>query len=296
MTGIKLKLSMQARHVAEAYSFIGLWIVGFFAFLAVPIARSLYYSFHELQVTPDGLVATFTGMSNYRTAFTTDVNFVPALLKTVGIMLLQVPLILVFAMFAALLMNRHMRGRMLFRAIFFLPVIITSGAILERLQQLEALALPMTESDGLDILYKMLPEGLVIPVMQSLDSLSLVMWGAGVQIVIFIAALQTIPSSLYEAAKCDGATPWESYWKITFPMIVPMVLVNTLFSMMESFTHMNNEVLAYIFGVTFERIQFGYASALGWIYFVCMFVAIVLVLYLFRGGKRDEGRMSERRG
>ncbi len=102
------------------------------------------------------------------------------------------------------------------------------------------------------------------------------------QILIFLAGLQTISVSLYEAAKCDGATAWESFWKITFPMIMPMMLVNTLFSIVSSFTKADNQIMSHILNVVFKTNDFGYGSAMGWIYFVFIFMVLGLVFLLFR--------------
>ena len=107
------------------------------------------------------------------------------------------------------------------------------------------------------------------------------MWDSGVQILIFLAGLQTISVSLYEAAKCDGATAWESFWKITFPMIMPMMLVNTLFSIVSSFTKADNQIMSHILNVVFKNNDFGYGSAMGWIYFVFIFLVLGLVFLLF---------------
>jgi len=105
-----------------------------------------------------------------------------------------------------------------------------------------------------------------------------------VQILIFLAGLQTIPASLYEAAKCDGATPWESFWKITFPMLMPMIFVNTLYSIVNSFTKTDNQMMNHIITNVFRNNEYAYGSAMGWIYFVIVFFIIGLVFLLFRRG------------
>jgi len=277
------KLSMRARHVLEGYSFISLWVVGFLLFLAVPFGQSLYYSFNQMQLTNQGLVATYNGIQYYREAFTLDVEFVPKLLSTVTTMVVHVPLIIVFAMFSALLLNRPFRGRMAFRSIFFLPVIIASGTVLQKLLDQGAATLPIfVQYDLARILSQYVPGEVLLPLLRMADSLTLVMWDSGVQILIFLAGLQSISPSLYEAAKCDGATPWESFWKITFPMITPMILVNILFSIVNSFTKVNNAVMEYIHAVAFKENNYGYGAALGWIYFAIIFAVILLVMLLFR--------------
>jgi len=277
------KMSMRTRHVLEGYSFISLWVVGFLLFLAVPFGQSLYYSFNQMQLTNQGLVANYHGVEYYRQAFTLDVEFVPKLMSTVSTMVIHVPLIIVFAMFSALLLNRPFRGRMVFRSIFFLPVIIASGMVLQKLLEQGAATLPIfVQYDLARVLSQYVPGEVLLPLLRMADSLTLVMWDSGVQILIFLAGLQSISPSLYEAAKCDGATPWESFWKVTFPMITPMILVNMLFSIVNSFTKVNNSVMEYINAVAFKENNYGYGAALGWIYFAIIFVIILFVMFLFR--------------
>jgi oligogalacturonide transport system permease protein len=279
----RMRLNMRTRHYVEGYSFIAIWVIGFLLFLAIPLARSLYYSFHKMVITKTGLQASYIGLKNFRDAFTTDVDFVPRLISTISSMLLQLPLILIFAMFGAILLNRPIWGRTMFRGIFFLPVIIASGAVLQKLIDSRATTMPIfAQYDLFSILIQYVPAQILLPLLQALDALTLVMWDSGVQILIFLAGLQSISISLYEAAKCDGATPWESFWKITFPMITPMILVNTLFSIVNSFTKVNNRVMQYISDAVFKKTNYGYAAALGWVYFLIIFLIILLVFFLFR--------------
>ena len=129
-----------------------------------------------------------------------------------------------------------------------------------------------------------------MPLLTMLDSLTVSMWDSGVPILIFLAGLQSISINLYEAAKVDGATAWESFWKVTFPMIKPMILVNILFCIVNSFTKANNEVMDYLIKtVMFGKLDYGYGSALGWIYFVVIFIIIGLVLFFFRDSIKEKG-------
>ncbi|KRE44836.1 carbohydrate ABC transporter permease [Paenibacillus sp. Soil522] len=290
--GKKLGLSMRGRHIFEGYSFISIWIVGFLLFMVIPLGKSLYYSLNNLEVTKEGLKASYTGLTHYRAAFTTDIDFVPLLQSTVTTMLSQVPLILIFAMFSALLLNRQFRGRTLFRGIFFLPVIIASGAILRELLEQGAAQLPIFyQYDLYGKLNAFIPDSILEPLLQYADSLTLVMWDSGVQILIFIAGLQTISPALYEAAKCDGATKWESFWKITFPMIMPMMFVNTLYSVVNSFTKTDNQIMNHIMNNVFKTNNYAYGSAMGWIYFIVISVVLAVVFFIFRKSlSATEGR------
>jgi len=287
------RLNMRRRNFVEGYSFVAIWIIGFFLFMAMPLGMSLYYSFQHLTPSGQGLIAEYAGAYYYISAFTKDVNFLPLLRTTVVTMLYQVPLILIFAMFSALLLNQKFRGRFLFRGIFFLPVIIASGAILRELLEQGAAQIPIfSQSDLIFALNDFMPTGILMPLLEFADQLLLVMWDSGVQILIFLAGLQTIPASLYEAAKCDGATPWESFWKITFPMLMPMIFVNTLYSIVNSFTKTDNQMMNHIIENVFRNNEYAYGSAMGWIYFVIVFFIIGLVFLLFR---RSLANAEERR-
>lgn len=286
------KVSMRARYIMEGYSFISLWLVGFFLFMALPLGRSLYYSFQDLKMSKGGLIATGVGAKHYRAAFTTDVNFVPLLKNTMVAMLTQVPLILIFSIFCALLLNRNIIGKTFFRGVFFLPVIIASGVILRKLMDQGAANLPIFYNQDLyDKLNAFIPGDVLETLLKYAESLTLVMWDSGVQILIFLAGLQTISVQLYEAAKCDGATKWESFWKITFPMLMPMIFVNTLFSIVNSFTKADNEIMSHILNVVFKNNDFGYGSAMGWIYFAIIFIVLGIVFAIFsKALSATEGR------
>lgn len=280
---MKFKMNMRIRHILEGYSFIIIWIVGFLAFMAIPLGQSIYYSFQKLSPSKNGLIADFVGLEHFRAAFTVDVQFLPLLQSTFTNMLTHVPLVLIFSIASALLLNRTFRGRMVFRGIFFLPVIIASGSTLKKLMEQGAANLPIFMNYDL---YRMLrlfiPSDVLMALLEYADALTMVMWDAGVQTLIFLAGLQTISAQLYEAAKMDGATKWESFWKITFPMIMPMILVNTLYTLVSSFTRSDNSVMDYINQRVFADNNYGYASALGWIYFVVIFIMIGIVFLLFR--------------
>ncbi|BFH62512.1 carbohydrate ABC transporter permease [Paenibacillus azoreducens] len=287
----RLGLTMRARHIVQGYSFISIWIVGFFLFMAIPLFKSLMYSFQDLKIMSGGLEATQVGLKHYNNAFTVDTSFVPKLITSFTNIVIQVPLTLVFAMFSALLLNRKLFGRIAFRGIFFLPVIIASGAVLKKLMGEGATRLPIF--DQVDLVGKLIdyvPGQILFPLLKMMDAITLIMWDSGVQILIFLAGLQSISTTLYEAAKCDGATPWESFWKVTFPMIMPMILVNTLFSIVSSFTKVDNSVMDYIQYIVFNKNDYGYASALGWIYFVFIFLVIGAVFLIFRRASAEERR------
>jgi len=279
---MKLRLSSRWRHFMEGYLFVSPWVIGFLLFMAIPLGQSLYYSLNELKLSREGLIATYIGWRHYSDAFTTDIAFLPLLKQTITSMLVQVPLIMIFSLISALLLHRPSRGRMIFRGIFFMPVIIASGVILKKLLDQGVAKLPLFTESLYDQLNLFIPDSILVPVFLFSDKLTPVMWDSGVQILIFLAGLLTISASLYEAARCDGATRWECFWKITFPMIMPMIFVNTLFSIVNSFTKADNQVMGYIQTVVNSQNKYDYAAALGWIYFIIIFIVLTFVFLIFR--------------
>ncbi|MBD2861515.1 carbohydrate ABC transporter permease [Paenibacillus oceani] len=279
----KLRLSLRTRTMFEGYAFVSLWVIGFAVFMAMPLIESIIYSFQDLKLTGGKLASTPVGLKHYRHAFTVDVDLLPTLQTTMVKMIVHVPLILIFSMFSALLLNRPMKGRVFFRGVFFLPVIIATGQTLSTLTKQGAATLPIFQQAGLkETLAEYIPLQLLNPLLTMMDSLTLVMWGAGVPILILLAGLQTVSPTLYEAAKCDGATGWECFWKITFPMLMPMLFISTLFSIVDSFTSVTNEMMRFIYELIFNKFNFAYGAAVGWIYSICIFVIIGIVFFLFR--------------
>lgn len=277
------RLSLRTRSMLEGYAFVSLWVIGFAVFMAMPLIESMIYSFQDLKLTGGKLAATPAGLKHYRHAFTVDVGFLPILQRTMMQMVMHVPLILIFSMFSAMLLNRPMKGRILFRGIFFLPVIIATGQTLSTLMKQGAATLPIFQQAGLkETLADYIPVQLLNPLLTMMDSLTLVMWGAGVPILILLAGLQTVSPTLYEAARCDGATAWESFWKITFPLLMPMLFISALFSIVDSFTSVTNEMMRFIYELIFNKFNFAYGAAVGWIYSLCIFIVIGVVFFVFR--------------
>ncbi|GIP31893.1 carbohydrate ABC transporter permease [Paenibacillus sp. J2TS4] len=289
-----MKLGLERRKMVSGFLFISPWLVGFIAFLVFPLVKSLYMSFREIHAVAD-MQMTFVGWDNYSKAILKDTQFIPFFYNAIQDAIIEIPLILVFSFFIATLLNQETVGRMFFRGAFFLPVIIGSGFVMQQLLGqgiggLDAVKDPtemMREgvANGLAVpgaIAMYLPQDLVGTLSDIMGRLTIIFWKTGIQILLFLAGLQGISDSLYESAKCDGATPWEMFWKITFPLMTPVLLLNGIFTLVDSFTDMRNNVMRYIQRVAFTNIEFGYAAALGWIYFLLVFLLIVLIFALTR--------------
>lgn len=284
-----MKIGLERRKVISGYVFILPWMLGFLAFLVYPLIMSFYMSMRKM-TSVSGMEMKYIGWDNYTRAVLKDVNFIPLFYAAIRNAFIEIPLILVFSFFMAMLLNHQVIGRAFFRAAFFLPVVIGSGFVMEQLLgqgvgSLQTLATdPSVTSAGVtnglqipDAIARYLSPEMYGNLSDILGRLTLIFWKTGIQILLFLAGLQGISESLYESAKCDGATPWEMFWKITFPLMTPVLLLNAVFTLVDSFTDIRNQVILYVKQVAFTNIEMGYASALGWIYFVFVFALIVLI-------------------
>ncbi|MCL6442144.1 MAG: sugar ABC transporter permease [Alicyclobacillus sp.] len=264
------------------YAFISPWLIGFALFTAYPMLWSLRMSFNRVYVTTTGVVAQYVHWSNYKYAFFSDPDFIQTLLGFLKDAVVEVPIVIVFSLFVALLINQDIRLKGLFRAIFFLPVIISSGEVINQLFSQGAGTIPLVQKYGV-INYVQHSLGPVwsTPIVDVISQLILVLWYSGVQILIFLAGLQKVDRQTYEAAAIDGASPWEAFWKITLPAVKPFILVNVIYTIVDLFTNSLNKVIGLIKDNMFNiETGYGYASALAWIYFAVIFLFLLLAVVL----------------
>jgi ABC-type sugar transport system permease subunit len=280
-------VTLEAQNARAGRLFVLPWIIGFILFFARPLVESIIYTFSFLSLTDTGLKTTFIGLENYKNAFGADVNLMPMLGKSIASMLVDMPLIIFFSLFIAVLINQKFKGRAIVRSAFFLPVIITSGALIYVLNQdlgntlatgeVASKGIPMIQTVDFKIILLRLTNSIafVQPIIDTIDRVYIIIWKSGVQILLFLAGLQSISPSLYECAEVEGAAPWESFWKITFPMISPIIIVNVVYTMIDSFTDYNNQVLRYILDLGFTQIKYGYSATVAWIYFIVVFLLLL---------------------
>ncbi|WP_248924293.1 carbohydrate ABC transporter permease [Paenibacillus hamazuiensis] len=284
-----LKLHAQTLRKWEGSLFIAPWIFGFFAFVAFPLGFSLYMSFHRVKVTVSGIETVPNGIDYYREILFADggllYNDLIPFLREAAVM---IPVIIIFSMLIAILLNQRFWGRTFFRVVFFLPVIFSSGQIvLEFMKQGEG-SLAFVESLRINAyVAEYVPKAWVEPINHVISSFVLVLWYSGVQILIFLAGRQTISSSVYEAARIDGADPWNTFWKITLPGLIPFIFLNLIFTVVDLFTFPSNPIISKV-----STANYGLSSALAWIYFVIVLAFIGLALLMYSrvdkafGGKR----------
>lgn len=276
-------LSMDRKRSLEALIFLAPWIIGLCLFFIRPIFVSVRLSFSEI-TRMKGFVMEGVGLQNYQYIFFYDINFVPMFLKTITNTLLNTPICLVFSLVIAILINRPMKGRGFFRAAFFIPVLLGAGYVMKQMLGMGADGATITTGIMVpQLIADLLGHSLTEFLQGVLDRITVVLWKSGVQIVLFLAGLQGISSSLYEAARVDGATEWEMFWKITLPMITPVILMNLVYTIVNFFTDATNPIVDYIYQQSFGNPQqFAHGAAMGWVYFAFAFLLCVIVIGVMR--------------
>ncbi len=277
-----MRITLPKKKMLEGYLFILPWIIGFLIFLAFPLGQSFIISFKKL-ISFIGFRFEFIGARNYLEVFLVDVDFVPRFIVVARDVLINVPIILIFSVGMAYLVNQKLRGRGVFKIIFFIPVVIASGPVISMLfSQGVGVTSILQKLDIGGFIYSYFDPIIAGPLIEILNRITFIVWRSGVQILICLAGLQGISPALYEAAKCDGATEWSMFWKVTLPMLMPILEISAIYSIIDSFTDIFNPFLEYIKNVGFRQFRLGYGAALGWIYFLFIFIIILIVLAVFR--------------
>lgn len=289
----KSKLAgLQKRKAIAGYLFISPFIIGFLVFMLKPLLQSLYMSFCNVELSSGSITETYTGMENLKYIFTVDPEFTRLLVEEITRMMIYSLAIIVFSFFVSLVLNQKFKGRALVRAIFFLPVILSSGVILgletdnqlmaTLAQQVEETTKNISITGALENILRTAGVGVRAfeKVFELIDNIYDVAIASGIQIIIFLSGLQTIPSSMYEAADIEGCTKWESLWKITFPMISSMFLVNWIYTVIDFCMRSDNKVIEKIQTVMIDQLKYGRASAMSWIYFVVILAFIGITAFL----------------
>ena len=286
------------------WGFIAPFVIGFFVIYVPVVVESIYFSFTKIRILQGGgFNAEWVGWENYQEALFKDPNFVRLLSTGLQNLLFEIPAIVIFALFMAILLNQKMAGRAAFRAIFFIPVILGTGIIdridqgnnlLDRMQDTSR-TIATGESEGsqgqtaavqivnamdfrmLFMYMRGIDFRLVLYVVNMVNNIYAVVNRAGVQMLIFLGGLQAISPSIYESAYMEGASSWETFWKITFPMISPMILVTAIYTVIDSFTSNSNIIMTFIRAMYDEPDGNVISSAMSWIYFLIVIAAIALV-------------------
>ena len=281
---------LEARESRMGYLFVAPWIIGVIIFLLIPLGQSFYYMWYNIRITPLEMKFTPVGTGNFTQIWLEDPEFPQQLITYIWQTIVEVPIITVFALIIAMMLNSKIHLKAFFRLIFFLPVIIVSGPVMNMLVTQGASSIPAMNSQTIiNVLDTFLPYSVAESIGGLFEIMIMILWYSGVQILIFLSALQKVDPYMYEAAKIDGGSGWECFWKITLPTIKPMILLNAVYTVIFLSSNEQNELINMIengmFSGTKEK-GYGYASAMAWMYSIIV-TLIVLLFFLLLGSKKD---------
>ncbi len=289
----KSRMTLARRSAWTGRLFALPFYLGFLFFFFTPLTQSLSFVFNTVKVDVGEYVTTPVGLDNLTYIFKLDKDFGTNLLESMGQLAWQLPVIIIASLFFALLLNQKFIGRTFARAVFFLPVIVASGVVITIIKG-DAVASSMMSgnvvNDGgaifqssalQDLLVRAGLNSSLINLFTTIsNSLFDILWKTGMQMIIFLAGLQSISPSLYEASAMEGATAWDNFWMISLPMLAPMLLVNIVYTVVDSFTSNSNPVMNQVMQ-QISNVRLHYAAAMAWVYFLLIAVVLAVILGIF---------------
>lgn len=278
------KTGLADRKNRWGWVFIAPWLIGVVYFFLLPLFNSIYYTLTKIEIGAEGLNFEWVGLENYISAFTVDAEFSRNIVSSVGNLVYSVPIIVFFSLFIALILHGDFKGRTAMRSIFFLPVIISSGVVITILQ--ENVLADTTSGQAASTIFQTgvlnevlikagMPSKIVKILTDTVGQIFDLTWKSGVQILLILSALHSIPDSMYEAAKIEGATGWEIFWKITFVLISPTLILAVIYTIIDYFTDYSNKVMRMI--VDYTRLgRYEYSTTIS----ICYFVVVMFFIFL----------------
>ena len=287
----KIKAGKLVKREARAgYLFTLPWVIGVIVFLLIPLAQSFYYMWFNIRITPTGTLFNYIGIGNFTNIWHEDPEFPQQIVTYIWQTCLEVPIIIVFALMIAIMLNGKIKFRAFFRLIFFLPVIIVSGPVMNMLVSEGAATIPSMNVQSIIAAFDVFfPYSVAESIGEMFSNMIMTLWYSGVQILIFLSALQKVDPGLYEAAKIDGGSGWECFWKITLPTLKPMILLNAVYTVIFLSGNEQNTLITMIESAMFSGTKekgYGYASAMAWMY-ALVITLIVGLFALLLGSKKD---------
>lgn len=270
--------------------FVTPWLIGMIIFFIVPIAQTLWFSLCEVIVDEKGLITNFVGIENYKYIINTHPQYLNYLTETITSIGYTLPAILVISIILAIILNGKFKGRIVFRALYFLPVIIATGVVMQLLFQVDTdfSGAGMSDEASMnmisfeDVIKKLsLPEEFSEYLQIVLNNIFSIIWNCGIQIVLFLAGLQSIPEQLYEVSKVEGCTKWEEFWYITFPMLSRTTVLVIVFTVVELLTAKDNSIMTLAYQML-QNLNYGVGTAMLWVYFAIIGAVLGIILLLFK--------------
>ncbi len=293
MIKLKDKISLTNKETFKSYAFLIPIMIGLIAFFLIPVVKSFLFSVSDVTSGADGYKMSLTGISAYYEALKVNIDYRQTVVKSVINVFLTAPLIIIFSFFMASILNQKFRGKTIFRVILFMPVILQvmnaqnnnlensmgvfSGSKSAEVANVVSFSTQISEW----LVGAGVSEEISANIISLVDSVYAVIGQSAIQILILLIAMQAISPSLYEAATVEGATGWESFWKITFPMVSPMIMTCVIYTIIDSFTADTNGVMSMIYQTAIKDLKFSLSSAMGWLYFMMVAVILGIVAFIF---------------
>lgn len=293
MTGLKNKkksnfMSLERKSRWFGYVFLAPWLLGLISFFIIPFFKSIGYSFMQIKIGESGLITDWVGFENFKYMLLEESSFVRNVVTELKGLISNVPIILIFSIMISMMLNQKFHGRLFARSLFFIPVIIASSLVIEIIQNDV-----FTKSGMRGDTSAIFQVGVVSDLMENLAINSTITnfltsaaskifdltWKSGVQILLFLSSLQRIPPTYYEVASVEGANVWESFWKITFPVLSPTCLLVAVYTIVDTFTDSSNAVMGSILD-RLDEMKYGYASASAVVYFLVILAVLGLLVLL----------------
>ena len=272
------------QYYLEGLMFLSPWLIGLIVFFAYPLFSSFYMSFNQIH-TLMKYKLSWVGLYNYKQILFFNTSYIPLFWQSALNTVIFVPTIVLLSMILSIILNSKIAFRGLFRSIFFLPVLLGTGYIMKQLLGSGVDAKTMEVVNGILLpqnISNMLNHEVVSAISKVLGSITFILWKSGVQIIIFLAGLQSIPGSIYESAKVDSASAWEIFWKITMPMLAPFTVLTLIYTIINSFTDLTNPLIDYILTVSKNQAELTNAAAMSWLYLLFVIVILIFVLLFSR--------------
>ncbi len=277
------------REARTGVLFIMPWLLGAAVFLAYTMGTSFWYALNNIRMTPQGKKFTFLGTGNFTQILLSDADFPVQLVNYLTHTLISVPVIVVFALIISILLNGKIKFKGFFRLIYFLPVIVVSGPVMGTLSSQGAATISSIDTQAIhNAMQAFLPGAVAEAVTDIFRNMITILWYSGVQILIFISALQKIDKSMYEAAQIDGGSEWECFWKITLPNLKSMILINVIYTVVFLSGNEENQIINLIQASMFSGIKekgYGYASAMAWLYSLVVLIVVGLFALILTSRK-----------
>ncbi len=280
----RTRLPFEQRRQYYGLGFLAPWIIGAAVFFVFPLISAVYLVFCDVTFSSNGMVTKFTGLENIRTVFLTQAYPIQWIADSIGTTLINLVLITVMSLFIAVLLNQEFKGRAVARTVFAIPIIVASGALMQLFKSDLSASSMMDEATtifqgtGLEqILVSFgLGEEFITTFVGLVNNALDIIWRCGVQTLLFLSGMQSIPTYLNEVSDIDGATAWQKFWKITFPLITPFLIINAVYTIVDSSTYYDNAVMKEV-GWKFDALKLGYCNTLSFGYCIVVLIMVFVV-------------------